>query len=487
MKKILCLLCCSLFLSAATAQVEPLYFLRGNNSSLLYNPGSPAFRKVYVGLGISQFQLNLGSDFLTYNNFIVKGDDGYKYLNTETLLSIFKDKNRNFMAMDLREELLGVGVSVEKNYVAASLSLRSETSLRLPGEAFAYLLQGNGNFVGTPVRSEIMANSSTYMELGLTFQRTFMDKYTVGVRPKYLIGLLNVRTEEAYMKLYTDNDWNLRMQAQADAYLSMPDPDWISEQFEHGASFSKIMNFTRQCMKGNHGFGVDMGANAEFNKHIGAGISLTDLGRIRWKNNSPYAIRHYTAGVNEKSEYFKDGYLTFEGVDFDCLRSVLNGESPWESLGDSLENLFSYGENKLSHAYSYTSGLTPKLMLEAHYSITENHRVYLLNRTDFYPEKVKTSFSLAYSGQFASFFDLAFSYSFRNQFAMRNSLGIGANFHMSVVDFYISLYNISLHFDKGFYQWKDLNSVALQTGLYFSFGKRGVVKNRKGRSKEKDS
>lgn len=51
---------------------------------------------------------------------------------------------------------------------------------------------------------------------------------------------------------------------------------------------------------------------------------------------------------------------------------------------------------------------------------------------------------------------------------MRNVLGIGANFHASLLNFYISLYNINLNFDKGYYQWKDLNSIALQTGIYFS-------------------
>lgn len=487
MKKIVCILFCGVFLSVATAQVEPLYFLRGNNSALLYNPGTPAFRKVYVGIGISQFQLNVGSDFLTYNNLIVKGDDGYKYLNTETLLSIFKDEDRNFMALELHEELLGVGVSVRKMYVAASMNLRSETSLRLPGEALAYLLQGNGGFVGTPVRSEIMANSSSWMEIGLTVQRTFKDKYTVGLRPKYLVGLLNAKTENASLELYTDNDWNLHLKAQADAFLNMPDPDWISDQFAGGASFAKVMDFTRQCMKGNSGFGMDLGANAEFNKHIGAAVSLTDLGRIRWKNEAPYTMRHYTAGVNENSSYYKDGYLTFEGVDFDCLRSVLNGESPWESLGDTLKSLFSYDEEKLSHTSSYTTGLNPKLMLEAHYSFTKNHRLYLLNRTDFFPEKVKTSFSLAYSGHFASFFDLALSYSFRNQFAMRHALGIGANFHCSLLNFYFSLYNINLDFENGYYQWKNLNSIALQAGVYFSLGQRDVAKNKKKKTKEKES
>lgn len=488
MKKIICLCVFSLCLSAAMAQVEPLYFLRGNNNSLLYNPGSPAFRKFYLGIGIGQLQLNLGSDFFSYNNLIVKGEDDYKYLNTGTLLSAFKDKERNYMALNLHEELLGVGFSIGKNYVAASLNLKSETYLRVPGEAFAYLLQGNADYVGRPVRSDLLANSSTYMEFGLTFQRTFKDKYTVGIRPKYLIGLLHAKTENAFLELYTDNDWNLHLQAQADAFLNMPDPDWISDQFAGGASFAKVMDFTRQCMKeGNSGFGMDLGANAEFNKHIGAAVSLTDLGRIRWKNEAPYTMRHYTAGVNENSSYYKDGYLTFEGVDFDCLRSVLNGESPWESLGDTLESLFSYDEEKLSHTSSYTMGLNPKLMLEAHYSITKNHRLYLLNRTDFFPEKVKTSFSLAYSGHFASFFDLALSYSFRNQFAMRNALGIGANFHFSLLNFYFSLYNINLDFKNGYYQWKNLNSIALQTGVYFSVGQRGIVKDKKKKSKEKNS
>lgn len=486
MKKILCLCVISLFITAAGAQVEPLYFLRGNNNSLSYNPGSPAFRKVYVGIGLGQLQLNLGSDFLTYNNFIVKGEDGYKYLNTETLLSIFQDKDRNFMAMELREELLGVGVSLNKTYVSASLNLRSETSLRLPGEAFAYLLQGNATYVGSPVRSEIVANSSTFMEFGVLVQRTFLDKYTVGLRPKYLIGLVSAKADEAYLELYTDDDWNLRMRAQADAYLNMPDWDWISDQFEHGASFSKIMNFGRQCMKGNRGFAMDLGANAEFTKHIGAAFSVLDFGRIHWHNEAPYAVRHYQVRVNEKSSYYKDGYLTFEGVDFDCLRSVLNGESPWEGLGDSLKNLFSAEEKDVSHSYTYTSSLTPKLMLEAHYAFNKNHRVYLLNRTDFYPEKARTSFSVAYSGHFASFFDLALSYSFRNQFAMRNSLGVGANFHCGLLNYYLSLYNINLNFENGYYQWKDLNSIAFQTGMYFSLGRRGVTKNKKVKAKKED-
>ena len=112
----------------------------------------------------------------------------------------------------------------------------------------------------------------------------------------------------------------------------------------------------------------------------------------------------------------------------------------------------------------------------------------MVNRTDFYEGDAQTALSLGYSGHFCSFFDLSVLYTMVNTMGYNNTLGVGGNFKFGPVNWYLSLYNISMNFDGLYYQWKDMQRIAFQTGFSLSIGKRGVAKKKRqsNAAKEED-
>ena len=464
-----CLLFGTLLLSA---QVEPLYFLRCNNARLQYNPGLPAHQKVHVGLGADNLFFTLNTGPFTYNNLISQGDDGYKYISVEQLVSCLKQPKDQTGGVGLRMELLDVGFSMGKTHLAVSMLLRTETALRLPGEALAYLLEGNADYVGMPVTSEISANGCAFMDIGVLLQRSFKKRFTIGVRPKFLVGLACAETGEGELRLYTDNDWNLHVGGSADFSLLYPDfKSFVSEEGRK-VDFASLEHAARH----GHGIGLDAGADVQITDHIGVSFSLLDLGEIHWDGQDRYHRRRLTVGVNPDCPYYEDGDLVFKGIDYEQLRQILEGENPFEHIADSLKEWLSYSWAEDS-ATQVHYRLTPKAYTELRYSITPKHSLSALLRTDFLPEKVAPSVTLGYSGHFP-FTDIGLTYTLWDNYGRKNLLGIGFDFKSGPVHWLLTLHQLELDWSEKRFQWKNMRQVAFQAGFYFAFGKREPYKKK---------
>ena len=466
------------FATALSAQVEPLYFLRSNNARMQYNPGLPARQKFHLGIGAGNFAFSLNTGPLTYNNLFVQGEDGYKYINVEQLIYALKQPKEQTGRLEFRTEVLNFGLAIGNTSAGVSLQLRSDAAVRMPGEAFAYLLEGNAEYVGMPVTSEMSANGCAFMEAGLTLQHTFMKRFTIGVRPKYMVGLACVQTREGELRLFTDNDWNLHVGGVADISLLFPDENtYVTDN--GNASYSSIMHAARH----GHGFGLDAGADVMLTDHIGLSFAMLDLGDIRWDGADRYRRRRLTVGLNPDCPYYEDGDLVFKGIDYDQLRQLVEGDKPFEHIADSLKEWLVYTWTEDS-ATAFRYNLVPKAMAEVRYSLTDNHSLSALLRTDFLPEKVMPSVTLGYSGHFP-FVDLGFSYTLWDNYGRKNLLGVGFDFKAGPVHWMLTLHQLEMDWKEGRFQWKNMRQVAFQAGFYFAFGKRDPYKN-KDKNKDND-
>ena len=465
-------ICLLLLGNLLPAQVEPLYFMRTNNARLQYNPGLPAYRKCRFMVGTGGLDFGAALGYFSYNDLIVKGEDGYKYLNTVQLAENFKSESSKVRA-DGRVELFDLGISLGKTYADLSLQLRSETALRLPGEALAYLMEGNAGYVGVPVRSEISVSGIDYLEAGFTLQHTFDKKYRFGIRPKMLFGLAYAQTTSGSLLLHTDNDWNLHVGGGMEGLLFYPDPDGMS-----GPDGKFQTKRLRPLLTGNSGFAVDLGADVALNKHVGLSVSLLDAGAIRWEVQEPYRKKRLVAGLNPESPFYVDGELVFKGLDEEKIRQLLDGENPFEEIADSIGSWFVWQFEEDSPS-SFRTRLTPKLLAEVRYSFTPKHSLSALLRYDFLPEKGIPTVTLGYSGSVLPFLDLAATYTLWDLNMRKNLLGAGIQIHAGAFNLMLSAYQFEADFKHRRLAWRNMRQAGIQFGCYFSFGQRGVTKKKK--------
>jgi hypothetical protein len=118
----------------------------------------------------------------------------------------------------------------------------------------------------------------------------------------------------------------------------------------------------------NGGFGFDVGATYVFFDRLTVGLSVIDIGRLKWKNDLyGYQLDPATAKY------------TFQGID---LEKVLNGDTDYmQEQADSLEKNFTFTDGRIK---SYATPLPTKIYLSGNYQIRRNLTAGLLLFSEIY-------------------------------------------------------------------------------------------------------
>ncbi len=421
-----------------------IYFMQNIPQSNYSNPALIPNCKFYLGIpGISSVRFNLDNGSFSYNDVFTRRADDSLIIDKDKLLGALSDKNK--LSYDISEQIFGMGFRVRKSYFSLGVNYKFSTNFNYSKDFMIFLLKGNSEFLGKNADfSDTKVETNAYSEIALGFSREIGKKITVGVKAKYLIGLINVYTEKSNIKIYTDpNTYDLT--ATTDMLIHSSSPLDSLKNFDKQFKDVKWKN-----LMDNNGIAFDFGATYQLNKRWAFGASLIDLGSINWKTN----IKDYRTKNPNKS-------FTFSGLDInEAFKGGNLDNKVIDNLVDSLKETI--GIEDVSGT-SYKAPLKTKLYLSASFALNSKNRFGLLMRNEFANEDVNTMLSVSYNTNIGRNFAITLS----NTFVAGNLFnpGGGFTFNFGPIQFYL----IGDHFSSVYAA--DMKNMGVHFGLNFIFGK----------------
>ncbi|MFN8415224.1 MAG: DUF5723 family protein [Cytophagaceae bacterium] len=294
---------------------------------------------------------------------------------------------------------------------------------------------GNAHFAGqTADLSGLRIQQNYYRELGIAYTFKMNDKWTIGVKPKLLMGVTNVTTRHSKNSIYTDPDGlEIKGNADIDIYTS----GFVNSDNEF--DFGPKDFFTLK----NLGWGLDLGATYKLNDKINISGNLMNLGMIRWTNK----VNRYD--IN--GDYNYTGYILHDSAD------IANAD--WKNVLDTLEAIF---KPEITHK-SYNSYLSPQLYLKGEYLYNDKLTLYGAYISDIY-FRYRAIVTVGGVYTINHMFQATLNYSFMTDKYF--NIGAGVAYNAGPVQIYGALDNIPGFFDP--FNQRYFNARA---GINFVFGK----------------
>ena len=417
------------------------------------NPSFKPTAKIYFGFpAISSLYVGVGHTGFVYRDAIERRYDDSLVLKVDNLLE--KLSKRNYLSVNVMEELIAFGFKQKKNFFNFSLSEKASIRFSYPKELISLIWNGNGQYIGKVADfTGIGLNATHYREFAFGFAREINDKISIGGKLKYLKGLMNVSTKhnsftwgigEQDFGYETNNDFLINAALPQAVYNSL---DTNNDNDTLDFNFADYMFRSK-----NSGFGIDIGATYKYNDKFTFAASILDLGYIKWKTNP----RNYSSNVEN---------FTFDGIDINDFfdKSDSANKESFNKVLDSIANIFGF----VKTSGSYSSPLTTKIYLTGIYTLTPKDKIGLLVRNDFF-RGLHPSVTVSYNKRFFNMLSASVSYSVMNRGYMNLGFGFALNLgpfqtYVLTDNFYSLLAptrtkNVSVHFGINFiFGYKDKN------------------------------
>lgn len=461
MKKIASAIIIILFIITKIEAQEVItqHFMQYNPYSTTENPANFTPLKGYFGFpGLSNFDLAITNTGFKYNKLFKTDSQGYPTTVTANKFVNSLSKYGNWLNMNLNEEILGFGFRAKRLFFSFSYRIRVDEYFRYSKDLFALPVNGNMSYTGAdnPADIDLNLNFTAYQEFSLGIQAEITKRVSIGIRPKFLIGMAAIRTNELNAQLYTDPEtYNMNLLYNADVAVMAALPLSVSDSNTIQVNTDNIMQ-NWQSLFGNRGFACDIGAWVRINEHFGVGASMTDWGFINWKTQG---VR-LTGKLADGGQYYSDGSFYFSGFSADQINKLINDDQYRSNLLDSLKEYFPYQIEE----YTTTTYLNAKFSAEFYYQINPKHRFTAF----FQGRMVRNNFfhriTFAYNGHFGKVLDLCGTYSIMpDSYA---NFGIGLGLRLGFVYLYLATDNI-----LGYIAPLNTSNANTQLGIVFKWGK----------------
>lgn len=428
----------SLFIIFSTvyvhAQVDmTTHFMRSNPYSADENPAFPQPYNGYVGIpGLSSLSIGLENTSLHYNSLFKKDSEGYPTTITLDKLVDKLHKNNNWLNLSLNEEIIGFGFKAGPLFLSFSYRVKIEGFLKFSKDLIAFPVKGNMNYLGEDHPADLNANIelNAFQEIGIGIQGNITEKLSIGMRPKLLFGLANIKTNNLQAQIFTDPEtYEMRMNYGVDIAAVSAFPTLYSVD---GSSIDYAYDEWRNIFK-NLGFAIDLGANYTINDHFGVGASVNNIGFIHWRTPG----LKITSNLSDQGQFYEDGNFFFDGLTVDQIINLIDNDAYRKSFIDTLKNYFPVKMDEHISGYKW---LNPRFNLEGYYQINHMHRFSALFQGTFIGKSFYPRFMLAYSGRFGKVFELCVNYSIMP--ASYTNIGVGLGFNLWPVYLYLATDNI---------------------------------------------
>ncbi|MEG2071198.1 MAG: DUF5723 family protein, partial [Bacteroidales bacterium] len=391
-------------------------------------------------------------------NMFSRNKDGYPTTMTADKLVSKLSKNGNWLSSSVNEEILGFGFRVNRSFFTFSYRLRMDEYFRFSKDVLALPILGNMNYLGEdhPANLNVRMNMNAYQEISVGAQIEVNKRLYIGVRPKLLFGMANVRTQNASAQLYTDPEsYKMKMRYNLEAEMMS-----IVPLFDQEGSFEPDYDYLLAHWQSgfqNVGSAIDLGVVYRINDHFGVSAAVNDLGFITWKTGG----QKITGSISNAGDLYTNGDIVFDGLNFDEIDKLLNDP---DYLNAYLKQLGDYFPVERTPLEKYTTALSSKIMVEGYYNFGKNHRVSALFQGRVVNKSFLPAFTLAYNGTFFRIIDVCVNYTMaKHNFA---NLGLGLGLNLGVFHLYVATDNIIAAVNP-----LNNTNVNAQVGILFNWGK----------------
>ena len=439
----------------ASAQSRNSYFMEGSYFRTDFNPALAPTRGYIALPAMSGVGVDIPNNFLSVDNFVFQKEGRlvtalHGSVTADEFLGKLPDLGR--LGVNANINLLGAGFYTGRMYWNFGARLRSSTDIMLSKELFSMLKTlGNSEYD----LSDTGINSNSYLEAYVGTSLPIGKHVNLGVRAKFLVGVLNLHTEFDKLNANVGQESvsaQLRGKVVANSILIDQSRIKPGEQF---ATDMLVYNDVNMLLNNAKSFGaaIDLGVELKFlSNHLKVSAAVTDLGFIRWKSMTNYSASA-TADFN------------FTGFDFTSGEAKTNAQ--FEMYNDK------------PSAEGYTTMLNGSLNLGVEYNFLRNHfAVGVMSHTELYNNHLYTELTASLNIRPTHWISATLSHTF----LANNKLGVfGAalNIHPRVINIFVGADFIDTRY--GLYGDipvpKFQNSVNVYAGVGFNFGRPKFVRN----------
>lgn len=457
MKKIFILFVAALSLgvSSVVAQSRTSYFMEGSVFRTELNPALTTTRGYFKIPAIGAVGVDLTNNFLSVDNFIYQRDGQlvtalHGSVTADEFLGRLPDINR--LNANVTANILGVGFYTGKVFWNIGLNSRVNADVNLSKDLFSVLKTlGNDTYDLKDTSISMQAYLETY--LGSSFR--VCDWINVGLRLKFLIGLVDAHTEIGVMQAnVTPDNVSAQLRGTVRGNAIFVDQDKIKSGEVIDAEMFNFANAT-EMLKSVKSYGVALDLGAEFrllNDHLKLSAAVTDLGVIKWA-----ADNHIMASAT--------GDFNFSGYEI-LPKDAEEGEQIFDSNFE-----FVMGDKP---AKGYTTKLTFGANLAAEYNFLRNHMsVGLLAHSRFNGGYLYTELTTSLNLRPLNWITATVSHTFFNH-QKPGVFGAALNIHPKGINFFVGLDYIGskwVMWDDTIKIPYDMKSVNLYVGLSSNFAR----------------
>lgn len=416
------------------------------NNTMFFMPGLPQANRVnpayqpdcnfHIGIPfLAPLQQELSSSSLAWEDVIYKNpmqsDSLITFLHPLGNEDAFLEKLRpmNLLASGVGSSMLSFGFRTEVGYFSMEVTNRYDGNIYYPADLANLLIKGaedgreyNMNGIG--------ADFMLYEEIAVGWSGQILDNLRIGARAKVLFGAGDIATKSSDLKLTTsEENWLLESNMQVNASLPFAEviyndegniEEIVVDPALEDPKFSTLYPYMFNAQ--NLGFGLDIGVDYRPIEKLQIGVSVVDLGYIKWKDE-----------VHQL-----DYTTTFDFPGFDFNPFELSDEF---TFGEYLDSSFSQLADSLSSFAAFTPGavyskrLNTKLYVGVSYDVTPSVNFGLLSRTDLLNGIISEQVTASANFKAGRMLNFSLSYSYMNYY-FRN-IGAGISLNAGPVNLYL--------------------------------------------------
>jgi hypothetical protein len=445
------------FLAAVSLQAQPstLYYMNYLPYQSYMNPAIQPACRVYVELpGISAINFSMGNNSVSINDLIyLNNGQMVTALHPDLgdrgkLLNAFSNTTRLYQ--DFSISLFGLGFKIkEKGYLTLNTSIKQDMAFYMPKDIPRLLLYGtpNEDEVNSFDFQSLGMSFTAYMDMSAGYSHKINEQWTVGLRTKLLVGLVDANLGFSELELHASKDeWRVIGNGAARFSASSVAVDFDTNGEIEDITIPDDVMDALASYRPNLGVGFDVGVVYKPIENLNLSFAVRDLGVISWR-----------------SGYAADGEInfSFEGINVD----ISDTDSDY---ADSIVNLIADAYQYDVVEQGYTSWLKSKIYLGGEYTFLKNKMsVGLLSKTIVANQQLFGEVTASLNMRPLSWFGTSLSYSmFNGNFS---SMGVGFNLRLPPFSFYVAGDYFPTHYSKDYIPYK-VKGISMQTGMVMTFG-----------------